>query len=102
VTGFVDFGEGKDTDAFHEFTEASDLSPNLPLSLAKSMMSPIATSSDPADENSFRDAMLRVLALPSWIATLRKIRNPALRNRRASAARSCGWSPRKEDKWFCT
>ena len=63
VTGFVDFGEGKDTDAFHEFTEASDLSPNLPLSLfAKSMMSPLATSSDPADEKSFRDAMLRVLA----------------------------------------
>ena len=64
VMGFVDFGEGKDAEARNEFTQASSLDPNLPLSLfAKTMMSPIATSSDPADENSYHDALTKVLVL---------------------------------------
>ena len=43
VMGFVDFGEGKDADALNEFTQATILNPNLPLSLfAKIMMSPKA------------------------------------------------------------
>lgn len=69
VMGFVDFGEGKDAEALNEFTQASTLDPNLPLSLfAKTMMSPIATSNDPADENSFHDALLQVLAVNAQFA----------------------------------
>ena len=64
VMGFVDFGEAKDTDALNEFTQASNLNPNLSLSLfAKTMMSSLAKSSDPTDENAFHDAMINVLKL---------------------------------------
>jgi Tfp pilus assembly protein PilF len=64
VMGFVDFGEGKDADAVYEFTQATNLTPNLPLSLfAKTMMSPTANSNDPADENSFHDGLIKVLDL---------------------------------------
>ena len=62
--GFVDFGEGKDAAALNEFTQATILNPNLPLSLfAKIMMSPMANSNDPADENSFYNGLLKVLEL---------------------------------------
>lgn len=64
VMGFVDFGEGKDAYALSEFTQASNLDPSLYLSLfAQTMMSPTATSSNPADENSLHDALIRVLNL---------------------------------------
>ena len=64
VMGFVDFEEGKDAEALNEFTQASSLDPNLPLSLfAKTMMSPIATSNDQADEDSFHEALRKVLVL---------------------------------------
>lgn len=64
VMGFVDFGQGKDADALNEFTQAANLNRNLPLSLfAKAMMSPIATSSDPAAEARFEDALAKVLQL---------------------------------------
>jgi tetratricopeptide (TPR) repeat protein len=60
--GFVDFSEGKDTEALNEFSLASDLDPNLYLSLfAKTMMSPIANSSAADDESAFHEAMLKVL-----------------------------------------
>lgn len=64
VLGFANFGEGKDTEALNEFTQATSLDPNLPLSLfAKTMMSPMATSNDPADQSSLYDALNKVLAL---------------------------------------
>jgi Tfp pilus assembly protein PilF len=69
VMGFVEFGEGKDAEALNQFTEASGLDPNLPLSLfAKTMMSPIATSNDPTDEKSFHDALAKLLALAPQFA----------------------------------
>ena len=69
VTGWVDFADGKDDDARKEFAEASDLDPTLPLSLfAKTMMSPIATSNEPADENSFHAALLKVVTLNQQFA----------------------------------
>jgi len=64
VMGFVDFGEGKDADALNEFTQAVNVDPNLFLSLfAKIMMSPMAKSSDPTDQNAFYDALMQVLKL---------------------------------------
>ncbi len=64
VMGFVDFAEGRDSDALDEFTQASKLNPNLPLSLfARTMMLPIATSSDPAAEALFHDVLSKVLQL---------------------------------------
>ncbi|HLV85498.1 MAG TPA: hypothetical protein VKV39_00885 [Candidatus Sulfotelmatobacter sp.] len=64
VMGFIEFGEGKDAEALNDFTQASSLAPDLPLSLfAKTMMSPIATSSDPTDENSLHDALMKVVTL---------------------------------------
>jgi len=64
VMGFVDFGEGKDADALAQFTEACDANPNLPLSLfAKTMMSPISTSMNSADQKSFHDALVKVIEL---------------------------------------
>jgi Tfp pilus assembly protein PilF len=64
VMGFVDFGEGNDADALSEFTQASNLDPNLPLSLfARTMMLPISTSTDPGAEALFHDALAKVLQL---------------------------------------
>src|SRR4029077_11619750 len=69
VMGFVEFGEGKDAEALNELHQASSLDPNLHLSLfAKTMMSPAATSGDPADEKSFHDALAKVLALAPQFA----------------------------------
>ena len=64
VMGFADFEKGKDSEAFAEFSQACSLDPTLYLSLfAKTMMSPIATSSDPADEEAFHSALLQVLKI---------------------------------------
>lgn len=64
AVGFVHFSEGKDPAALTEFTQASDLDSSLWLSLfARTMLSRLANSDDPADETSFHDAMSKVLAL---------------------------------------
>ena len=63
VLGFADF-EGKDADALSEFSPACSLDPTLSLSLfAKTMMSPIATSNLPADQDALHDALVKVLEL---------------------------------------
>jgi Tfp pilus assembly protein PilF len=62
--GFLNFSDGKDAEALEEFSHAFSLDPTLALSLfAKTMLSPIASSSAPADQDVFHDAMARVLAL---------------------------------------
>ncbi|MGO8795642.1 MAG: hypothetical protein ACLQLC_12535 [Candidatus Sulfotelmatobacter sp.] len=64
IAGFLDFSEGKDGEALKEFTEASAVDGKLPLALfAKTMLSPMAASDAAADEDAFRDALLRVVEL---------------------------------------
>ena len=64
MMGFVDFADGKDAEARNEFSEASSLDPNLYLSIfAKTMMSPIATSTQPADEDAYKFDLLKVVEL---------------------------------------
>jgi Tfp pilus assembly protein PilF len=67
--GFIDFSEGKDNEALSEFSRASSLDPNLALSLfANIMMSPIARSEAPADEDAFHEALSKVLSLNAQFA----------------------------------
>jgi len=62
--GFLNFSEGKDAEALHEFSQAYSLDPTLSLSLfAMTMMSPSSTSEVPADQNAFHDALAKVVAL---------------------------------------
>jgi tetratricopeptide (TPR) repeat protein len=62
--GFLNFSDGKDREALEEFSQAYSLDPTLALSLfAKTMLSPIAASNAPADQNAFRDTLSKVLAL---------------------------------------
>jgi hypothetical protein len=64
IMGFVDFADAKDADAVHEFSQASTLDPTLFLSLfSKTMMSPMATSTVPADEDAFKIELLKVVEL---------------------------------------
>ena len=61
---FAEFNEGRDEDALREFSQAVELDPKLYLSLfAKAMMLPISRSDTPADQASFKEALLRVVAL---------------------------------------
>jgi Tfp pilus assembly protein PilF len=69
IMGFLDFSEGKDAGALSEFSQAYDLDPSLTLALfAKTMMSPIATSSVPSDQNALQSALLSVLKSNSQFA----------------------------------
>lgn len=62
--GFLDFSEGKDAEALKQFSQAYSLDPNLALSLfAKTMLSPIATSDAPADQDALHDALAKALEL---------------------------------------
>jgi tetratricopeptide (TPR) repeat protein len=64
VLGFANFNEGKDAEALSEFSQAYAMDPTLSLSLfAKSMMSPLATSNAPADQDALRDALSKVVGL---------------------------------------
>ncbi len=64
MMGFLDFSEAKDAEALNEFAQATALDPTLALSLfAKTMLSPIATSEAPADQDAFHDALAKVLAI---------------------------------------
>ncbi|HLJ86491.1 MAG TPA: tetratricopeptide repeat protein [Candidatus Angelobacter sp.] len=62
--GFLYFTEGKDEEAAREFTEALQLDGKLWLSLfAQTMMSPMAHSGDPTDQDKFREALKRVTTI---------------------------------------
>jgi len=62
--GFLLFQDGKTADAAAEFAKAYALDPTLYLSLfAKTMLSPLATSSAPADQQAFRLALVMVVQL---------------------------------------
>ena len=62
--GFLNFSDGKDAEALEEFSQAYVLDPTLALSLfAKTMLSPVAASNATVDQNTFHDALSKVLAL---------------------------------------
>jgi tetratricopeptide (TPR) repeat protein len=62
--GFIDFSDGKDADSVSEFMQAFACDNTLYLSLfAETMLSSIATSNEPADEEAFRKALSSVLAI---------------------------------------
>jgi Tfp pilus assembly protein PilF len=64
MMGFLDFSEAKDAEALNEFAQANALDLTLALSLfAKTMLSPVATSEAPADQDAFHDALTKVLAI---------------------------------------
>lgn len=81
VMGFLNFADGKDVEAYKEFSQACVLDPNLPLSLfAKTMMSPIATSDDLVDQHAFYEALAKVLALnPNFAPVYVQLAKLALR-----------------------
>ena len=56
IYGLLDFVEGKDEDAAHEFTQAYELDSKQYLSLFyRTMLSPISQSDVPADQGAFRN-----------------------------------------------
>lgn len=62
--GFLLFADGKDKEAADEFSEAYVLDNSLYLSLfAKAMLSPIANGNNPADESTYRQALVNVATL---------------------------------------
>lgn len=64
MMGFLNFSEAKDAEALNEFSQANSLDPTLALSLfAKTMLSPIATSDAPTDQDAFHAALMKVLEL---------------------------------------
>ena len=66
---FLDFVEGKDEDAAHEFTQAYELDSKQYLSLFyRTMLSPISKSDAPADQGAFRNALLNTIHLNQGFA----------------------------------
>ena len=66
---FLRFGEGKDEEARQEFDRAFQLNDKLYLSLFyRTMLSPLARSADPADRQTFYQAMMKVLELNEQFA----------------------------------
>ncbi len=62
--GFLDFNEGKDKEALAEFSRAYDLDQTLYLSLFyKTMLSPLARSDAPGDQDNLHQALLKTLDL---------------------------------------
>jgi tetratricopeptide (TPR) repeat protein len=62
--GFIDLREGKDAESLNELTQAFSLDNTLYLSLfAKTMLSPMAVSNDPAQEELFKKELREVIAL---------------------------------------
>src|SRR2546426_3082147 len=67
--GFLDFADGKDVDAAHEFATAYELDSQRYLSLYfMTMLSPVAQSDAPADQDSLNIALLRVIKVNSQFA----------------------------------
>jgi Tfp pilus assembly protein PilF len=67
--GFLLFADGEDAHAAEEFSLAYSLDPSLYLSLfAKTMLSPLATSTMPADEEAFHAALSQVASLDGQFA----------------------------------
>jgi len=67
--GFLDFADGKDEEAAHDFAEAYRLDGTLYLShFYKTMLSPIARSDMPADQASLHEALLKTLDLNNQFA----------------------------------
>jgi tetratricopeptide (TPR) repeat protein len=67
--GFLLFADGEDAPAAEEFSQAYSLDPSLYLSLfAKTMLSPLATSTVPADEEAFHAALSQIASLDGQFA----------------------------------
>lgn len=81
VAGFLDFNEGRDSEALDEFTKASNADPKLWLSLfAKTMLSPIAKSSAAEDEAALHDRLIDVLKVnPNFAPAFVQLARLALR-----------------------
>lgn len=79
--GFLDFAEGKDAEAAGEFSQAYALDNNLYLSrFAKTMLSPLSTSTAIPDMNSFGAALGKVLQVnPQFAPAYAQLARLALR-----------------------
>jgi tetratricopeptide (TPR) repeat protein len=97
MMGFVDFADAKDADALNEFSQAYSLDSTLWLSLfAKTMMSPIATSTAPADEDALKLDLLKVVELNQQFAPA-YVQLARLALRRGELQTALGLSRRAEE-----
>ena len=89
--GYLDFWDGKNADSINEFSQAFRDDGNLYLSLfAKTMLSPIATSSAPADEEQFRTALEAVAGLnPEFAPAYAELARLAFRQNDLKTASGC-------------
>jgi Tfp pilus assembly protein PilF len=88
VQGFIDFSDGKDTDSLNEFTKAFASDNTLYLSLfAKTMLSPAASSDEPADQDAFKKALASVLVInPQYAPAYVQLARLAIRQRDLNTA----------------
>jgi len=86
--GFLDFSDGKDAESIEEFTQAFADDHALYLSLlAKTMLSPIAASDLPADQDAFKQSLNSVLAInPQYAPAYVQLARLAVRQNDLKAA----------------
>ena len=95
--GFLDFFDGKDEESLQEFTKAFAADSSLYLSLfAKTMLSPIAASNAPADQEAFKKALNAVLAINSKYAPA-YVQLSRLAVRQGDLTMAYGYSRKAED-----
>jgi hypothetical protein len=95
--GFLNFVEGKDAESLQEFTKAFELDNTRYLSLfARTMLSPKASSSAPADQEAFAKALKAVLAInPQYAPAYVQLSRLAVRQ--GDLAMAFGYSRKAED-----
>ena len=95
---FLDFVDGKDEDAAHEFTQANELDNKLYLSMFyRTMLSPISRSDVPADQGAFRNALLNTIHLnPGFAPAYVELARLAVRQGNPTVALAIA---RRADSW---
>ena len=94
--GFLYFSEGRDAEASSEFNRAYELDGKLYLSLFyRTMLSPIPRSNLPADQEAFRDTLMKVLDVNPQFAPA-YIQYALLELRKGDPERALGLSRRAE------
>ena len=95
--GFLDFVDGKDAESLKEFTQAYDLDKMRYLSLfAKTMLSPVASSNVPADQEAFAKALKAVLTVnPQYAPAYVQLARLAVRQ--GDMTMAYGYSRKAED-----
>ncbi len=95
--GFLDFVDGKDAESLKEFAQAIDLDKTRYLSLfAKTMLSPIASSDVPADQEAHSKALNAVVAInPRYAPAYVQLSRLAVR--RGDLTMAYGYSRKAED-----